>query len=340
MIDASGRLFGRFNVVDVAAIAFVVFLIPVGYAAYLLFRPTSPSIESVTRVEVTKEERRVAGGSMLTAKLKVRGAGFNPLLRARIGDAETLGFVFETPNSADVLVGVVPPGKHDLVLYDGVQEVARAREAVDVPATASASVRAYGWLTRLAPAQAAALAAGFTSDPNAPGAFEIVSIGDARPAKSRINAGGHTVDLPVEGMIERPAEIVVRCDWPGTAACTIGGVELTADPPLTLTLPGGFTFEADQIAPPSEPVAIEVRVEIKSGVPFIKAGDRDAAIGRVAEVVNVSGAIATLRMGANESREGWRYRGQLIAPGASFTLRTSNYVASGMVVSVQEAATQ
>ncbi len=52
------------------------------------------------------------------------------MLRASIDEVPAIGFVFENPNSADLLVGAVPPGSHDLVLYDGVQEVARAPKAV------------------------------------------------------------------------------------------------------------------------------------------------------------------------------------------------------------------
>jgi len=76
------------------------------------------------------------------------------MLRARIGSQEAIGFVFENPNSADVIVGMVPPGKHDLVLYDGVQEVARARDAVEIRATSGPSVRLYGWITALNEAKA------------------------------------------------------------------------------------------------------------------------------------------------------------------------------------------
>ena len=186
LVDSEGRLFGRVNLVDAAAVVFVLFLIPIGYATYLLFRPSRPAIDSVTRVPLTVEERRVGGGSLVTAKLKVKGVGFNPLLRARIGEAEALGFVFENPNSADVLVGPMAAGRHDLALYDGVQEVARAPGAVEIHATDAPRVRAYGWLTNLAAAEAAALKAGFASDPQVPGAFEIVAAGETRPARMRI----------------------------------------------------------------------------------------------------------------------------------------------------------
>ena len=106
----------------------VLLLLPIGYATFLLFRPSRPVIDTVTQVEVTSEERRVSGVGLIIAKVKVKGSGLNPMLRAAIGSTPAVGFVFENPNSADVIVGVVPPGKHDLVLYDGVQEVARAKE--------------------------------------------------------------------------------------------------------------------------------------------------------------------------------------------------------------------
>jgi hypothetical protein len=119
----------RINLFDVAVAAFVIVLIPIGYGTYRLFRTPRPVITSVKRVEITKEERRI-GGPNLVAKMKIQGSGLRPMLRASIDDAAAIGFVFENPNSADLLVGAVPPGSHDLVLYDGVQEVARAPGAV------------------------------------------------------------------------------------------------------------------------------------------------------------------------------------------------------------------
>jgi len=132
----------RFNLFDAVVAGFVIVLIPIAYGTWLLFRTPRPVITSVKRVEITKEERRI-GGPNLTAKLKVQGSGLRPMLRASIDDAPAIGFVFENPNSADLLVGAVAPGSHDLVLYDGVQEVARAPKAVTIqPAiTATATVR-------------------------------------------------------------------------------------------------------------------------------------------------------------------------------------------------------
>ena len=132
----------RMNLFDAAVAAFVIVLIPIAYGTYLLFRTPRPVITSVKPVEITREERRI-GGLSLVAKMKIQGSGLRPMLRASIDDMPAIGLVFENPNSADLLVGAIPPGSHDLILYDGVQEVARAPHAVRLEAalTRTATVR-------------------------------------------------------------------------------------------------------------------------------------------------------------------------------------------------------
>jgi hypothetical protein len=119
----------RLNLFDAAVLVFLIALVPIAYGTYLLFRAPRTVISSVRRVAITQEERRI-GGPNLVAKFKVQGSGLRPLLRASIGEQPAIGFVFENPNSADLLVGHVPPGEHDLVLFDGVQELARAPKSV------------------------------------------------------------------------------------------------------------------------------------------------------------------------------------------------------------------
>jgi hypothetical protein len=338
MVDSNGRLFGRINLVDAAALLFALFLIPVGYATYLLFRPANPSIDSVTNVEITREERRIGGGALVMAKLKVKGSGFNPLLRARIGDAEALGFVFENPNSADVIVGVIPAGKHDLVLYDGVQEVARAPGAVQLRSSEGPWVRASGWLANLDADQVARLSPQFESDTQASNAFRVLAVGPVQPARTRIGKGAVVADLPVSDRSERRAELMVRCDWPAAGACAINGQPLTQELPITVTLPGDIPFQIEEVGPPAPPTPVVARVQFSGPLTLMKAGDRDAlASSRAAEIVSTTGGVnpaATLRLGADQSREGWRYRGRLLSPGAPFTFHTAGYVAGGTVLSV------
>lgn len=331
VIDQDGRLFGRINLVDAGILTVLLVLIPAGYATYLLFRPERPAIDSVTRVPIGNEERRVSSGTILTAKFKVTGSGFNPLLRARIGTIDAVGLVFENPNSMDVIVGIVPPGKHDLVLYDGVQEVARAPGTVEVQATEGPSVRAYGWMTDLAPEYAGAFKPGFATDPAVPGGFRIVALGPLRPARARALLGNTTADLPLPGKTERAAEIVVRCDWPSTGTCMIDGQRLSQTPPIVVTLPGVPRFEIDEIAPPEEPTPAVARIRV-AATGGIKVGDRDATVGeRAAEVTAISGNVVTLRLGLHDSRDGWRYRGTLVTPGSTLTMRTDSRAISGTV---------
>ena len=335
-IDRNGRVFGRFNLIDAAAAAFIVLLLPLGYATFLLFRPSRPVIESVTRVDVTNEERRVSGAGMVIAKLKVKGSGLNPMLRAMIGSTPAMGFVFETPNAADVIVGVVPPGKHDLVLLDGVQEVARARDAVEIHATEGPSIRAYGWLTSLSPETAAALKPGYASDPDLPASFRIVAIGPARAAKSRLTIGTRATDLPVPGLMERAAELVLRCDWPSARACTVGGESLRESPPIAMTLQNGLRFEIEAIDSADAATPAVAILRLDRTVAGIKAGDRDANISEsAAEITAVTGGTVTLKLGVHDSREGWRYRGQLAMRGAAFTFRTESYILTGTIEDLQ-----
>jgi hypothetical protein len=335
LIDGQGRVFGRFNLVDTAALVFVLLLIPAGYATFLLFRPSKPAIESVTSVDITTEERRVASGSVLTAKLKVKGSGFNPLLRALIDGTPAVGLVFETPNSLDVLVGLVPAGKHDLVLYDGVQEVARAKGAVEVQANKGPSVRAYGWLTNLTREQSSAIKPGFASDPMAPGAFSVVTAGAEQTGRARLKIAEMAVDLPVPDRVERAVELLISCDWPSARSCTIGGENLSQPPPIAVILPGGMRFELDEIAPPGEARTGTARIQLTAPVTGMKVGDRDAIpSARAAEVIGIEGSLITVRLGLDESRDGWRYRGRPMLAGGPFTMKTAAYVAEGVIRSV------
>lgn len=334
VIDNNGRLFGRINIVDGIILLFLFLLIPVGYATFLLFKPERPRIDSVTIVDVGNEERRVSSGTILTAKLKVKGSGFNPLMRARIDSIEAVGMVYETPNSVDVIVGVVPPGKHDLVLYDGVQEVARARGAVQLQANEGPQVRAYGWLTDLTPELADTLKAGYSTDSTVPGSYRIVAVGPPRQARVRATLGPGSADLTLPGKRERAAEVVIHCDWPSTLVCTIDGQRLNQAPPMIVTLPGGVRFEIDEIAPPEDPTPATASIRVASTA-GMKAGDRDDTIGaRAAEIMAIAGNTVTLKLGVQDSREGWRYRGQLVIAGSTLTLRTDRYEVSGTVTEV------
>lgn len=339
IVDDHGRLFGRINLVDGAVAAVVLLLVPLAYGTYLLFRPAVPRIDSVAPSAISREESRIAAGGRLTAKFKIKGTGFTPLLRARIGEVEALGFVFENPNSADILVGPVPPGSHDLVLMDGVQEVARAAGAISVQPEQTSFVRAVGWFTNLDAESAKALRAGLAFPESTP-AFEVLAIGSVQPARSRVRLAGSSIDRVVEGLVEREAVLTLRCDPTADNPCTMGDRPENLQPPVLLSLPGpvrGLQFAVQELLPTTAPRPAGVRIRLPSdtAAALVRVGDRDAFLDeRAAVVTSAGGAMMTLRLGLDDTREGWRYRSQRVKAGAPFRFSTDRYEASGIIESV------
>ena len=336
IVDERGRVFGAINLVDAAVVLFLAALLPVGYGAYLLFKPTQPTIESVTAVDLGREELRVANGSVIAQKLKIRGTGFNPLLRAQVGDRPALAFVFENPNSADVLVGDMPAGEYDLVLLDGVQAVARANGAAKIRHSAGTTVQTVGRFIALTPQQAQTLRPGHKSGDVIRGGFEVVAIGAPRPAHDQIRLGASGIEIP-SAASEWPAVLLVRCDGAGTA-CYVGGVSLVTGPPVSVVLDGGVRFNIDELLPITPPARAHLQVRFTGPqVALMQVGDRDTLLDSRAAVVTAIGtrdansAMATLDLGVDPSSSGWSYRGQSVLPGATVRIVTNRYQAKGIV---------
>jgi hypothetical protein len=334
MVGSAGPARRKLNLVDAAAAIFLLALIPISYGTYLLFRTPAVRVTSVTRVPISREERRVAGGSRLSAKLKVRGSGLRPMLRATIGSAPALGFIFEDPNSADVLVGEVGAGTHDLVLYDGVQEVARSAKSVTIEAFAAPRIAGVGTLIHLDRTTADGLSPG-APPPGGP-ADRIVKL---RPARQE--AGG---------LLMRPAEIMLQCDPdPNAEGCAVGGAPLSVRPLPTVKLvgPSGavLMFALTDVFPDAKPSSMTVTTRIAAPSEVlgrITVGDRDALLDdRAAVVVAVGGrrgggtsvVDVTLSLGCDDDVDGCQYRGRVVKAGALLQLTTDSYAVEGTVLS-------
>ncbi len=339
IVDARGRIFGWMNLIDAVLLAFLVALVPIGYGSYLLFRPAQPRIDSVTEVSLNKEELRIASGTAIGAKLKIRGTGFNPLMRARVGDVNALSFVFENPNSADVLIGEMPPGKYDLVLFDGVQEVARAADVVRIQAYDVTTVRLSGRLN-VSDELAKSLSPGFKSRADVRGGFEVLALGSPRPSFSHVRFGDRDIEIPA-GSTERPVVLRVRCDRLGTD-CSIGGITLSQPTPIALKLAGDLAFIADELILDAEPSRARVVVNVEGPqVDLLRVGDRDTFLDDRAAIITAlgtrvgNGVRATFSLGADPSSTGWQYRNQSLKPGSTLRVETDRYVGVGTVVSVE-----
>ena len=326
----------RVNVVDAAVLGLGLLLLPLAYGSWLLFRPAHVHISSVTVLPAGKEEQRIANPLRAAVKLKVKGDGFTPMLRAWIGSEPSLGFTFENPGSADVIVAPMPPGEYDVSLVDGGHEVARAPKAYVVGTRPNADrIKIVGWLVNLDRETASALRPGEVFPSAADARVRVAALGSVEAVRTK------------DEMFERRAALVVACDSAvqPDANCTIGGRVPTAAAQLHLPGPSdrGMAFLVDDVLPATGASPLDVTVRFWRGVSvsLLAAGDQDTLLDDRAAVVTSLGPRdpsgerdAHLRLGADRARDGWQYRHRPVKPGAPFELVTDRYVARGTVVAV------
>lgn len=354
VVDDRGRLFGRLNLVDAAIGLFVLVLIPVAYLAFLLFRTPKPVISSVEPAPLTYIEDRASGGTQVSGKLKVRGSGLQPVLRAMIGDRAAIAFIFESPASADVLFGDLAEGTHDLVLYDGVQEVARAPHAVTIPprpaASRQARIRIAGTLIDLDETAARGLHVGDRFPSTGAPEAELVALGEPAQDLRSVTEPRGRVYVAAAGRLQRPAAFLVSCDLAVPEECRVNGTSLGAANRV-MPVPGAppsLRLRIDEVVPASDPIHAVARVRFVVHPEFldaIRAGDVDegapAVDGRAASIVTVGGrqvvqgesvVDADLRLGVDPAQVGYQYRTNPIAAGTSLTFTTARYVIKGTVL--------
>jgi hypothetical protein len=350
LVDRDGRLFGRVNVVDAFFGVFLVGLIPVAYGSLVLFRPSRPRIASVSPTAVNQEDRRIANGLEIRQKLKVKGEHLTPMLHANIDATPAIGFTFEDPTSADVIVGPVPMGTHDLVLFDGVQEVARARGAVVILPTPGAAVRVLGTMIQLDDSTAKAMHAGQRFEVSGSVAAEILQLGDVEPDRQRVKVETGHIEAPVAGAWQRSVALRVGCQPdPDAAVCRTGSTTLGDKTSPMLNVPGSsppLRLLIGEVLPDTQPRAAVAHVRAtgqRQLLDAIRPGDRDIRGGpfddRAASVTSVKPSApdavdVVLRFGLDRVNDGWRYRAESVEPGSPFSLVTDRYALIGTLVSV------
>lgn len=351
LVDRDGRLFGRVNLVDALCGLFLIGLIPVAYGSLLLFRPATPRIRSVTPSAINQEDRRIANGLEIRLKLKVKGDHLTPMLHASIDTTPAIGFTFEDPTSADVIVGDAPLGTHDLILFDGVQEVARVHGAVAILPAPAATVRVVGTLMQLDESTAKSLRAGQRFEVGGAIAAELLELGGVEPDRRHITMPGGHVETPVAGAWQRSVALRIHCQPdPNASVCRVGATTLGDPSQAVLSVPGAtppLRVLVSDVLPDAAPRMAAARVRVTgqrelAGV--IRPGDRDIRGGalddRAASVTAVQRDASpdvfeiVLRLGLDRASDGWRYKTQSVQPGTPFALVTDRYALSGSVVSV------
>lgn len=349
IVDEHGRLFRRWNLLDVAVLVLIAGLIPLGYAAYALFRERPPALSSVTPNSVEQADE---------FRLKIRGENLRPFMRLSVGTHQGSNFHFQNTQEAEVLFGQVPPGVYDVILFDEAQERARLAGALTITPSElpGGEVVAIGAFGNLDAAGAAKLVAGT----ELAGAGRILAVGRPAPDMTRIQAGAALVGVPIANALQLPAAVLVKCHLrvqQGTPYCATD--EATIGPPaiLKFTTPLGTTaFQIDRVHSPVPMTTQPVDVRL-SGPPallsMVKAGDTDldgtanelALIARVERVGPVrssggSSADVDVRLSAQlqAANDGWLYNGAPLRAGSPISIRTSRYQVSGVVTSVPNQA--
>jgi hypothetical protein len=338
IIDEHGRLFRRWNLLDLALLVLIIGLIPLGYAAYLLFREQPPAVVSVT-------PNQMAPASEF--RLTIKGENLRPYMRVSAGIYQGRDFYFKTTEEAEVPFAYVPPGVYDIVLFDQAQERVRLPKALTItpaglPATRLIAVGAFG---NLDAAGAAKLVAG-TELANA---GRIVSVGRPAPDQTKVFSGSTVVGVQIPNALRLPAIVQFDCHVrapQGSPACLIDDTVVAAPALMTLSTPLGKTpFQVEQVRSPipQETVPVDVRlVGETSLLALVKPGDTDlngtanefAMLARVesAGEVRASGE-RQVRLAAQlqKTAAGWLYNSAVLRVGSTFYFRTATYEVSGIV---------
>jgi hypothetical protein len=136
LVDGHGRLFGRINVIDAAALAAVIVAAPAMALGYRALRHQPIEISDVRPPTLT------VGQPM---RVHLTGREFRPFLQAyagRTGQPFTLPevdrlsqratFLLASPTSVELVLPELQPGTYDLRLYDQGHEVASRTAALTV----------------------------------------------------------------------------------------------------------------------------------------------------------------------------------------------------------------
>ena len=154
IVDERGRLFGKINIIDFAVVLFIAVLIPLAYAAFVLFRTPAPRVVSVS-------PSTVPFARDVEQKVAVTGESLRPFLRAKLDTLDARGFTAQSPTAGELRFINIPPGTYDIVLLDESQELMRLPKALTV---AMPPIQMIGWIE--APPTSSALAPGASLGPS------------------------------------------------------------------------------------------------------------------------------------------------------------------------------
>jgi hypothetical protein len=364
LVDDRGRLFGRLNVVDALVGIVVVGLIPLLYGAYVLFKPQPASLVSIepARIEALSE-----------VDLTIHGNNLRPYMRVSFDGIQGRNFLFGGPSTAVVRATGIPPGVYDVILYDNAQERARIPKGLEVTAAPrpKTEVDLIGSFVALPEPMAAQIKpdlqlAGLGRVTRVGATQPSLTRSVVGPLELLNIPSGSAVNIPA--VIRATCALVQRG---GSITCMALDNSLMRDVVLTIPLSGASAlFQIDQVRSAGPATSVEVRVRLtgeRAVIERVRRGDRDIErnneFAAGAEVISASaparassavivatqsqpgippaitvGDLATvevvLRMPAQQTADGWSYRGQPMRLGRAFTFHGPDYELSATVLAV------
>ena len=346
IVDANGRLFGRFNLFDALVGVFVIVLIPLGYGAYALFKPPEPVITSV------EPSTLVIGNNM---QVTINGTNLRPYLRVSFDTLQGKTFLFASTTRAEVELNAMPPGTYDVILYDNRQERARLPKAftlVEPPkAVMPSQVRAVGRFTGLLPEQAAKITQGLKISAQE----EVLAAGKPRPARPKVleSSSGASIAATVPQRLEVPVIVRLNCEVRapgGPPRCFVGDVPVQPQFIAIVQTPAGaLPLQIDEVQTDDPITPVRMIVQFGGAAELLaamKPGDHDqvlddnelASAARVVAADGVSGNTrrATISVGAQQTASGWVFQGDPLRAGRAFVFRTLHYELVGTVVAISK----
>jgi hypothetical protein len=344
LVDDRGRLFGRFNLLDVVLAVVLIGLIPLAYGAYILFRAPLPRLTSV-------EPGSLVVGPNL--RVVIKGENFRPYMRVSFNTIQGNSFVFRSAGEAVIDLNPMPPGVYDVVLYDISQERSRLSKALTLLPTPlpDTQVLVVGNFGNLSADRGGAITKGVTIE----GLGTVVDVGKPVPESTRVQAGP-ILEIPVEKAVRVPAVIRMGCSVrapQGHPQCVLGDAVLAPSVIVFVeTAAGRLPFQIDQLRGPQpvEQVTATVQFEARSVVlENIARGDVDQGefaneLSAGARVTTLSGLRSvgndmarvdvTMAIPAQRNNSSWLYNSTALRAGASITMRTSKYELTGTVIQV------
>jgi hypothetical protein len=281
LIDDSGKLLGRINAVDAAVAGVVLLLVPVAYAAYLLFRTPDPVIHPIAPTTITGTAVFLYDGARFSTSITVTGEHLVPYLRAVVSSAEAI-FLFESSERAVVHIPYMPVGTYDLTFFDEAFEIARYEDLIsfEEPPEPEVEVWLEGAFTGLTPSQVEE----FFLDESVAGsliegwASEVMGLGDPEPDLTTLGRAipgilGDKLRVPAvlraqRDMLRVPAVLRAQVEIWDEGMRLLNGTSLASMPaPVRASDPSSgptsedWTFVVQRVRPSStQPVVATARV--------------------------------------------------------------------------------